>query len=832
MKPPGTRTTSIVYALKLVLARAALLWELAWPRIWPPLAVVAVFLLVSMTDVLPALPGWLHTILLIAFAAALVWSVLQARRGFRMPTRMAARRRLERDSGFVHRPLTALEDSLAGGAGDPRAVALWREHQERMAEQVGRMRVAAPDAGMPRRDPLGLRVLVVLALLIGLAAGGDAGALVVRALSPSFGSTTVPPVSLDLWITPPAYTRKPPVLLQTAVVPGAAAAAAHAPADAISVPAGSVVLAQVTGGAGAPVLVVGDRTEPFAPIAADTPGTGFRVGTTVERGSVLAVRDRGGLVASWPMTVVPDRAPVIAMAGPPAATPSKLLAFRYDADDDYGLVDVTAVIRPVTGAATPEGERELRLPLPLPDLGPGPVSGGGSQDLTPHVWAGQEVLVHLEAEDAAGQTGVSEIATVVLPEREFKHPVARAVIEQRRHLLTDDDTARLTVAQALGEIAARPQNFANDTVVSLGLSVARARLIHERSAHAVTSVRRLLWDTALRLELGAVPAAEQRLREARQRLWEALRSDTDTGEIERLINELEEALDAYLKALAAEMARRGTPESPPPGSKMLHAQDLKDLIESARQLARSGARDSARRLLSELQHMLDALRDGMPSGANAKDLVKAHELMNDLRTLTADQQKLLDESFERLQALREEAAPGEQKPGRPDREAPAAGQPGAGAQEDLRGQLGELMLRFDEMLGSIPDELGGAERAMKGATQALQDGRLGDAVPRQSEAVERLRRAAEQAAGALAQKLGGFSGMFRGDPDEAEDGDGDPFGRGEEGDEGFGMESVTIPNQSQVRRVEEIMRELRRRAGEFERPEPERDYIRRLLRRF
>ena len=66
-------------------------------------------------------------------------------------------------------------------------------------------------------------------------------------------------------------------------------------------------------------------------------------------------------------------------------------------------------------------------------------------------------------------------------------------------------------------------------------------------------------------------------------------------------------------------------------------------------------------------------------------------------------------------------------------------------------------------------------------------------------------------------------------------GDGrDPFGRQPGGAFGSAVdgEGVKVPDQMEMRRARQILDELRRRAGERERPVIERDYIERLLRRF
>ena len=61
----------------------------------------------------------------------------------------------------------------------------------------------------------------------------------------------------------------------------------------------------------------------------------------------------------------------------------------------------------------------------------------------------------------------------------------------------------------------------------------------------------------------------------------------------------------------------------------------------------------------------------------------------------------------------------------------------------------------------------------------------------------------------------------------------DPFGRPSDGGTGFSAnDNVNIPDAMELRRAHDIVRELRRRAGERARPQFERDYIDRLLRQF
>ena len=58
------------FAMRLRLARFALLWERVWPPCWPALAALGLFLVLGLFDVLPNLPSLLHAAILIGLGAA------------------------------------------------------------------------------------------------------------------------------------------------------------------------------------------------------------------------------------------------------------------------------------------------------------------------------------------------------------------------------------------------------------------------------------------------------------------------------------------------------------------------------------------------------------------------------------------------------------------------------------------------------------------------------------------------------------------------------------------------------------------------------------------
>lgn len=831
MKTSDSR--SIRYRLLLRLAQTAKTWENVWPRLWPAACLLGAFVAMALLDFFPLLPPWLHALTLAMFAVAMIAALIHAIPAFKPVSEDAARRRLERDSGLAHQPLSAMDDSLAAGRGNPVAEALWQRHRTAAARHADAVSLGMPNTDLARHEPWGIRAAVFLAVAAGAFVGGsEAGPRFERALTPGLGLDAAAPATVEIWVTPPEYTRQAPVFLQfprpddgaedqedaTPVVDNEAAAV-------IPVPAGSHLTARVTGPSVPPMLRVGDRGLPFEIM--ETGHAVHRVEGTIDAGDRIAVDVSGDTIAAWNIEVVADAAPTVDFSEPLGTQGNGLLRIGFAANDDYGIDRVEAIIESADPMAAPSENTPYRFTLPLSTTSPTTVSGSAVRDLTPHEWAGRPVSIRLEATDVAGQTGVSGVARTILPERHFSHPIARHIVAERKRLFGSvEAVTRREVASILDGIGRQPQFYANNVVVSLAMSVAKSRLLRDESNTALPSVRDLLWDTALRLEEGDVPFAERRLSQARQALVDALRGNADSAEIDRLMDELQRALNDYLAAVAAELARRDqltTPSESP--SEMVGADDLRRLLEMARDLARSGAREGAQQLLSQLNAMLDAIRQGLDAGNTNQQLRQAQQLLQGLNDLAARQQNLLDDTFEQLRNLRG-ASPG--LPGRPQAGSPADQ---AQAQEALRRALGELMLQFDQVMGGIPGALGEAERAMDGAGQALGEGRLGAAVPQQNAAIDALERARGAASQALAQQLGGLFGMMGGNGEGGDGSEGDIFGRAPaDGQRGFGVGQVKIPDAMDIQRAREIIDELRERAADRQRPTDELDYIERLLR--
>lgn len=772
------------------MAALVLAWEELWRLGWPLPALAALSGGLVLMDLLPMTPLWLHVALLVLLAAAAALAAWRLK-NFRRPTLAAVRRRLEGDSGLAHRPLSMLADRLAAGADDPAAQALWQHERRRLARGLAALRLRPPLPVLAAADPLGLRFAALMVLAIGLAGGWrDAPERLQRALDLRLGSWGGPPPILQVWITPPAYTGLPPLLLPTT-----------ATTEPVTVPAGSGLLAELQGGHGEARLMLDDQPQLFSRLDEDSQ----KLETTLASGTRLAIRQGFRQLAAWPLRLLAARPPTAAFAQPPAADAEGRLKLDVEAHDDYGLTKIWAEVRRLD---SPEAEPFI-LPLALAGGHPKDSRRSAWQDLTGHLWAGLAVTMQPWAENGAGLKGGGDPVSLTLPERHFSHPVAKAIIALRRRL-ANQPADREPIAAALDDIAARPHAFGGDRLAELALSVAAARLRYDGQPAAVPSVIDLLWNTALGIEDGSRQTARRTLDDATRALEQALAEGAPEQEIEALMNELQTAIAQYLQAMVEQAQRQGLDSMPQidPDQQVITGDDLMGMLDRMREMSRTGSRQAAEEMLGQLRQMLDGLRMSGAGDMSAEQAARAHQAMADLQTLTEDQRSLLDQTF---RGQPQSAGQGERDP------------KAAARQDGLRRRLGKIMQSLGDLGADPPDALGQAEEAMRDSSAALGRGDGQAAVEAQSEALARLQEGSRQAMQGLARRMGGGPGGGGGGRD--------PLGRSL-GHGPLDDGTVKIPEQADVQKARQTLDELRRRAGQTQRPAPERDYLQRLLKQF
>ena len=832
-------------------ARYAILWE----RVWPPLAALAtatgLFLALSWLGIWLWLPPLGRAAGLVAFGGLALWAAFPFV-FLRLPGFADALHRLDRVSGLRHRPATTLADRLAVNAQDPYALALWNAHVARSLQNANALRAGAPAPRLAGRDPYALRGLVLIAAIATfIAAGGERWHRIAAAFD--WHGVVVPAnFRLDAWVAPPGYTGRPPIILP-GIHPGENSAATVPSDGPISVPVNSTLVVRATGKLKLDLSTSGGLV-PAAEEGRPPAGAEEHRFSIVATGA--ATLRGAGETLVWPFNAVPDRPPSIALIKDPEQQSRGALLLSYRLEDDYGVAEAQATFarKDDQGASGGHAARALFGPpdfaLVLPQARTKNGTGQTIKDLTDHPWAGAEVAMTLVARDDAGNEGKSEPFTFRLPERVFTKPLARALIEQRRNLALDAN-ARPRVATALDALAIAPERFTKEAGIYLGLRSIFWSLTVAKGDDDLRDVVKRLWQMAIGMEDGDIANAEEALRNAETALQQAIDRGASDQELKALMEQLRAAMDRFLQAMAEQLKNNRELARPlSPNSRVLSSRDLQNMLDRLENLARSGAKDAARQLLQQLQEMMENLQAGMPDGNDGdEDMMSA---LDELGDMIHQQQQLRDRTFQQGQQQRQDRQRGARE-GKPGQQ-----QPNGNSFGDLRQNQQALRDRLNKLLEDLKnrglgqndqgqqgqgapgqgqeqfDQLGRAGDAMGDAAGNLGQGDADSAVDSQGRALDALRKGAQGLAQSMQQQMGrgpgpgrpGRFGQSRAQQDT------DPLGRPLRGHEYSDDGNVKVPGEIDVQRARRIIEELRKRFGDFARPQEELDYIERLLKSY
>ncbi len=833
--------------LPLALTRAGLIVQALLRAFWPVISIALLALALPMLGLHEMVASELVWGIAAILALALVAGLGVGIRGLRWPGRDQALARL--DETLPGRPIRALLDDQAIGSGDPGSAALWRAHQARMARAAAAARAPVPDLRLARRDPFALRYLALLAFLVALLFGSIWRVGSMAGMAPGTADLAAGP-AWEGWVEPPRYTGKPTIYL------------ADVRSDDLNVPDGSRITLRFYGEVGPLTLAetVSGRGSGTPP--ASDPVQDF---TAIQDGS-LRIDGPGG--RAWTIRIVADAAPRIAIAGIAEAEAAGEMKLPFAASDDYGVVagqavialDPTSISRRHGLAADPDPRAAIRVPLPMPIAGDRrDFTETLIEDYSKHPWANLPVTFTLSAEDAAGQVTRTGAAAMTLPARRFFDPLAAAVIEQRRDLLWARANAP-RVAQILRAVSHRPADLFRSETAYLRLRVILRRLetaaAHGLDVDSQEELAEALWDLAIQLEEGDLADALDRLRRAQERLSEAMKDGASDQEIAELMQELRQATDNYLRQLSRQAQQQGQPGDgqQAQNSMQMTQDDLQRMMDRIQELMEQGRMAEAEQALQELQQMMENMRVTQGQGRGGQS--QGQQAMEGLAETLREQQGLSDQAFRDLQ---EQFNPGAQAgenqgnqgrnggqgrgqshdgQGRSQGGAGDGPRQGGGTLADRQQALRDELARQQRGLpgagtpegDAAREALDRAGRAMEGAEQSLRRDDYAGAIDQQSEAMEALREGMRALGEALAQQqTQPGQGSVEGDMRTQNR---DPLGRNTGSNGSLGTPENLLQGEDVYRRARELLDEIRRRSGEGERPEVERDYLRRLLERF
>lgn len=843
--PMDDALASLVWARRLTLAG---LWAERLAASFWPLWVIALLVLSALSfgvqDLGPL--SWARTGLALA-ALAMLAALAHGLWRFRRPTAAEALARI--DARLPGRPIAALSDTLALGDRDAGSRGLWQAHRARMAAQLGAARRVPPDLRLSQRDPFALRHVALTAAVMAALFGNPLRVAGIPGLAPGAAEAMPGGPAWEGWAQPPAYTGKPSIYLADVAgdvleLPEGTririrlygdAPPLHVEEDITGPPAPAHDGADVSGAlpaarpANGPVASAAGPTEPSPAGGADeSAGAEGFADMVVRQSGRLAIAGHGG--REWQVAMIPDLAPSVEPVGEIGREADGRFRQAYHASDDYGVtsghatitLDLASVPRDHGLAMAPEPVAPLTLDLPAAARGRGAAEDGVLiDDISTSLLANMPAHVVFTVADAVGQEGRSQPVAMVIPGRRFFDPAARGVAEMRRDILWNRANAPRSAA-ILKAMINRPEDLARAS-----RAVRRTRVLVREldrlaadgpmTDEARDTVAAEMWRIALMFEEGDLGSARDRLEHAQDRLEEAIRNGASKEEIDQLMKEMQQAMRDFTRELGREAARN--PQAQVEGGQEITQEQLQQMLDEIQRLMEEGRTAEAMALMEQLRQLMENLQVTQGAGSGGEGGEPMEELGNTLR----DQQGLSDDAWRNMQR------------GRPDDGGTQDGSDLASRQRELRERLDALQEQALPGDGREQGEAGReslerAERAMREAEEALEQGDLSTALDRQAEAIEAMRQGLRDLADEEARdrREAGMEGERADSPDPNGS---DPLGR-ETGQAARIGSDRNMAEGDPDRRAQELLDEIRRRAGEASRPEDERDYLRRLLELF
>lgn len=821
-------------------ARAQIARMMAFERMAPALRIVALILTVIGVAGLLGLWRGAHPLVHalsglagIALAGAGLWLTAK---NYRTPTQAEINRQLAKtsnDSAIVD----GLDDRPAGG--DVLAHAVWREHQQRLADRADKIKGGGRKNFWGSLDPWNIR-WVILALFVGAGvyAGRDAPARLAEAYSPPWGALLGDGrLTFDVWATPPAYTGQSPIYLAGRASTGGAPPAA---------PEGSVVSVRIFGAKGAPLLIA-RSSDGVQRIRFAEAGGGHEAKTKITADTRLEVH-RFGKRAQWKVRIIDDLAPKALFVSTPKIGKDGRVSFTWRATDDFGVQKVWLAVRLTDPTPGPETSNRDEIPLAMASTGARSLQAAERLDLLAHQFAGLKVQARIIASDGLGQRAESEPFTFILPEQRFTNPLALAIIEARRVLLRerrpydsnalrlfDDHLVRISrapdgvkrAAKLVEAITLEPVQFFKDASVFLGLKYGLSQINTAKNTPEAHQAAGTLWAVAMKVEYGARLEALQKMEAAKDALKEAIEAGADGETIDKLAQDLKEAIEGAIESSLGLAASRAPPKSPEErAAEMKEAEaEIEQLIEEIKSAAKRNDKGEAQKALDKLGKKTDEMtaQNGDPgekeeAGENGEPGSGQEQQQQQQDGKSGEQQS--QEALEKLgEAIDEQKSLADQTFQKAQDGGGAGGDAMAKEQGDIAGKLAEAAGKAGDKAGSQSLEQAG--KAMKDAEQALSKGDYGKAMGLQAQAINKMREGAASLSSSL--KGAGAKGKTGQNAD--------PLGR-EPGSGQDGGKGTTVPDFAERQRSQEILDEIKKRAARVDSDPVEKSYLERLLERF
>ena len=612
-------------------------------------------------------------------------------------------------------PLTALEDSPANINYNKQ---IWYLHKSSVRANLRNINFILPNLSFTKYDPLYIRYLLFLFLSLAIFWSYKTNKMHENILGWTNFSTYINQdnyFDLKVWYKPPEYTKLEEKLLpivkknETIRVQEI-------------VPIKSELKVFIKSNKKNFSVVEGNKTLEVKKNAKNN----YELSLLLDKDKNVIINHENKENVVFDLSVVKDERPKIEVLSAPNVVNESSLSFVSKTTDDYGIKKIILNInRPLSFKHFEEEHLSFNLYLnEVMQQNTKLVESYFYKYLADIIWAGSDTYIEIIALDFINQsTKFSD--RIKIPKKIFNNKTANAILKIREKL------AKNKITKSAGK-EDFTQLFNTNKYL---LKDNNIRVIYKETLNLFNDTEIIkfslknelfnnLYSLAKVIDDGSFYQAKKNLEQVEQSLFDTVKQN-DAEKVSTNVKKLKEKIESLLD-LENNLDKNNL--------KNLNSENIKDEIEELAKQIEDLLKTGTKEGVDEKMQKLKQLSESIKNPNNNKELIdkqiKKQEFINKLSELLNEQEKVMEETFNRAAERGKFEQSSEGSGGKSPKE----------KQEELRNTLGNVIREIGASENEIPQDLGRADRAMRQASRDLENGRPDEASNAQGRAVEMIQR--------------------------------------------------------------------------------------------
>lgn len=452
----------------------------------------------------------------------------------------------------------------------------------------------------------------------------------------------------------------------------------------------------------------------------------YHINYNIKDNQNIIIKKSKDYYKKWSFKVLPDKPPIIEFLSKPIIVNQTAITFLAKASDDYGIKLLRANIsRPLEYGHFKEEYLSYNLKLDTEVSGTNKsIESYFYERLSHMIWAGSESVLTLIASDSSGQI-IKKLENIIIPKKEFRDALANEIINIR----ADIAKKKVTLAAAkekLSLIRNKNEYLQKDFYAKKILLEVFDNMNQKENFSISNKLFIKMYELAKIIEEGKTYLAKKNLEQIEQNLFDSIK-EKQSDKISTNINKLKESIESLFK-LDEENSKSKTEFNKKVNNSLRN--EINKLTQQIEDLLKTGSKKKANEKIRKLQQLTERIKNPNRNKDAMQKAQKREEFINKLSELLNEQEKVMEETFNRAanKGKFEQSSQG------------SGGKSSKEKQEELRNTLGNLMRDIGASESEIPQELGKADRAMRQASRDLEGGRPDNASNAQGRALEMIQR--------------------------------------------------------------------------------------------